>query len=408
MRDLPVNPFVPGAGNRPPALTGRDPELERFGTVLDRLGHGVHDRSLVISGLRGVGKTVLLNEYDAISKERGWFSSGVIEVREDHDLASLIANAAYRALRKMSRQERMRDRARRALGVLKAFSLTAKGTDQIGISIDVDATAGTADSGDVETDVVELLVELGEVATVQGRGVVFLLDELQFLHRNDLGLLAAALHQLGQQNAPVVMAAAGLPQLPLLFLQAKPYAERLFTYRTIGSLPEPAARAAFTIPAERSGLAFEADALALLLEKTDGYPYFIQQWGQGVWDLADDTITKDDVHDAEPSVHEELDTRFFRDRYDKATEAERIYMAAMADLGDGAHPSGGIAAHMGYPNTRAVSVRRDSLIKKGLIYSPRGTELDFTVPHFADFMRRTHPFDRNERPRRGRPRAPAG
>jgi hypothetical protein len=234
--------------------------------------------------------------------------------------------------------------------------------------------------------------------------VCLFLDEMQELPRDDLAILAAAMHRISQETMPVLLAGAGLPQLPLMLVKAKPYAERLFDYREIGNLSRATAASALVVPAKRAGVSYERKGLELILDSAAGYAYFLQQWGETVWDEAPPgkRITLEDAQAAEEIVNDELDARFFRDRYDKATEAERIYMAAMADLGDGPHPSLAIAEHMGL-SQRATSVRRSGLLAKGLIFNPTDTDLDFTVPHFADYMRRVHRFDPAERPRRGRP-----
>jgi hypothetical protein len=261
-----------------------------------------------------------------------------------------------------------------------------------------------ADSGDPETDIVELLAEVGGVASQHGSGAAFFLDELQFLGKSNLALLAAAMHGVSQQNAPVLLIAAGLPQLPLMLKDAKPYSERLFDFRTIGGLPRATAASALTVPAERQGARFSRSALELILDRTQGYPHFLQQWSETVWREADGPeISLRNARIAEDLFNDELDRRFFRDRYEKATEAERIYMAAMADVGDGSHPSAEIAGHM-QANQKELSVRRAGLIEKGLIYNPIGSELDFTVPQFASYLRRIHPFDPTQRPSRGRRR----
>lgn len=396
------NPYTPSAGARPPVLSGRQEDLDAFDVVLTRLGRGTHARSVVYSGLRGVGKTVLLNELDVVAREKGWITSGVVECNEDDVLPTLVARLAHRSLRRLSRVKRMTARVQRAFGVLRAFTLTLDENLQWALNIDTPAIDGVADSGDREADIVELLSELGTAAADQGAGVVFLLDEMQFLDKDDLALLAAAFHRISQQTHPVVLAGAGLPQLPLMLLHAKPYAERLFTYKTIGGLSRAAAARALTAAADRAHVTYDRDALDVVLDRTQGYPYFLQQWGEIVWNEAEDSrITADDVGAAEDLVNDELDRRFFRDRYEKATEAERIYMAAMADLGDEPRSSAAIAARLGMQQ-RQVSVRRDGLIKKGLIYNPVDTDLDFTVPQFAAYMRRVHPFDPTERPSRGR------
>lgn len=398
------NPYTPGAGARPPLLAGRDQELEDFRVAFQRLGAGQFARSFVLDGLRGVGKTVLLNEADVMGREQGWVSSGVVECNEDDELPLLMARLCHRALRRLSLGRRVGARVQRALGVLRAFTFAMDEGGKWRFNIDVQAVKGVADSGDPEADIVELLAEVGAAASQQGSGAAFFLDELQFLGRRSLSLLAAAMHGISQQNTPVLLVAAGLPQLPLMLKNAKPYTERLFDFRTIGGLARPTAAAALTIPADRRGVRFQRNALELILDRTEGYPHFIQQWGETVWREADGpTISVRDAEVAEELVNDELDRRFFRDRYEKATEAEAIYMAAMADLGDGPHSSNEIAGHM-LVSQQAVSVRRARLIDKGLIYSPVGAQLDFTVPQFARYLRRIHPFDPAQRPSRGRPR----
>jgi hypothetical protein len=358
-----ANPYTPGAGARPPLLAGRDAELEDFGVAFQRLGAGQFARSFVLDGLRGVGKTVLLNEADVMAREKSWVTSGVVECNEDDRLPQLMARLCHRALRKLSVGRRMSVKVERALGVLRAFTFAMDQTGAWRFNIDAKAVTGVADSGDPEADIVELLTEVGAAADQHGSGVAFFLDEMQYLGKADLGLLAAAMHGISQQNSPVLLIGAGLPQLPLMLKNAKPYTERLFEYRTIEGLPRATAANALGVPAERLGVA--------------------------------------DAQIAEELVNDELDRRFFRDRYERATGAEAIYMAAMADIGDGRHSSSEIAAHMGMQQ-KDLSVRRAGLIEKGLIYNPVGIQLDFTVPQFAPYLRRIHPYDPQERPTRGR------
>lgn len=400
------NPYTPGAGTRPPRLVGRDAEVSDFDVAFRRLGAGQPARSFVLDGLRGVGKTVLLNEADAVARERGWVSSGVLECNEDDDLPLLMARLCHRALRRLSAGKRVGAGVRRALGVLRAFTFAMDQQGAWRFNIDVKAVTGVADSGDAEADIVELLREVGVAAAQHGSGAAFLLDEVQFLGRRDLATLAAAMHGVSQQGTPVLLVAAGLPQLPLMLKNAKPYAERLFDYRSIEGLSRATAATALTVPAQRAQVTFDQDAIDLILDRADGYPYFLQQWGETVWREAEGpTIKLRDAETAEELVNDELDRRFFRDRYERATEAERIYMAAMADLGDGRHSSSEIANHLGMA-PKELSVRRAGLIEKGLIFNPVGTQLDFTVPQFGLYLRRVHPFDPTERPTRGRPRRP--
>jgi hypothetical protein len=398
------NPYTPGAGARPPLLAGRDAELDDFRVAFQRLGAGQFARSFMLDGLRGVGKTVLLNEADVVAREHGWISSGVVECNEDDELTLLMARLCHRALRRLSLGKRVGGGVDRALGALRSFTFAMDAEGRWRFNIDVQAVKGVADSGDPEADIIELLAEVGAAVSQHGSGAAFFLDELQCLGKRSLALMAAAMHGISQQNAPVLLVGAVLPQLPLKLKNAKPYTERLFDFRTIGGLARATAAAALTVPAERLGARFERDALELILDRTQGYPHFIQQWGETVWREAEQpTITLRDAQVAEELVNDELDRRFFRDRYEKATEAETLYMAAMADLGDGRHTSSEISGHMRM-NQKELSVRRAGLIDKGLIYNPIGTQLDFTVPQFAAYLRRTHPFDPDQRPTRGRPR----
>ena len=398
------NPYTPGAGAKPPALVGREADLDEVALALTRASRGQHARPFIFDGLRGVGKTVLINEMEIQAIETGWITSGVIECNENDKLAPLVARMALHTLRRLSRGKRVTGGLKRAFGVLKAFSWTIDEKGQH-FRIDVDAITGTADSGDLAVDIVELMAEIGKIAAAQGSGALFLLDEMQFLGKEDLGLMSQAMHRVSQESMPVLLVGAGLPQLPLMLKDAKGYTERLFEYRTIGSLSRAASASALTIPAGRHGVTFSPEALDLILDASAGYPYFLQQWGQMVWDEAENNpILPEDVRAAEDLVDDALDRRFFHDRYERASDAEKMYMSAMADLGDDPRPSAAIAERLGM-TTQQLSVRRKDLINKGLIYNPNEGrhDLDFTVPGFAGYVRRVHPFDPNQRLRRGRP-----
>jgi hypothetical protein len=337
--------------------------------------------------------------------EAGWITSGVLECNENDELAPLIARLALHTLRRLSRGKRLTGGLKRAFGVLKAFTWTIDEKGQH-FRIDVDAISGTADSGDLAMDIVELMAEIGKIAAGQGSGALFLIDEMQFLGKDELGLLSQAMHRISQDSMPVLLVGAGLPQLPLMLKDAKGYTERLFEFKTIGSLRRPAAAKALTIPASRHGVSFDPEALDLMLDASAGYPYFLQQWGQLVWDEAENNpILSEDVRAAEVLVDDALDRRFFHDRYERASDAEKIYLSAMADLGEGPYPVSEVRARLGM-TPQQLSSRRLELVKKGLIYNPveGSSELDFTVPGFAAYVRRAHPFDPTERPRRGRPR----
>jgi len=384
------NPYTPGAGTRPPALTGRDDQIERFALLLDRLSIGRPERSMLITGLRGVGKTVLLNRFEGMAEERGW-QAAVHEVRHDTDLRRLIARLSRRILLRMQRLERAKDRARQALRVLKAFSLRLP--DGSEISIDVDAISGVADSGDIEEDLAELLVELGETARDCDTGVVFLLDEVQFLKLHDLEALIAALHRVAQRELPLTLAGGGLPSIPRLAGEAKSYAERLFEFPRLGPLDDDSARDALVLPARGEDVDYEPDAAERILRLSEGYPYFLQEYGKHAWRIAPDSpIRLDDVIAAGEDVLAELDEGFFTIRFERATESERRYLAAMAALGDGPQSSGEVAKRLGYDDPAQASVMRASLIDKGLIFSPDYGRVDFTVPHFGGFMRRNYPL----------------
>jgi len=400
------NPYTPGAGAKPTVFVGRDAEIEDFQTALTRLRSGEAARSQILYGLRGVGKTVLLDEFDLLARERGWITSS-IECNEDDELGPLIAKLCHRALRHLSRGKRMTDTVKRATGALKAFVWTLDpDSGKLQFNIDIEAAKGLADSGDLETDIVELLSEVGRAALDGNSGALFLVDEMHVLRKGDLALLMAALQKVGREQLPVMLVGAGLPQLPLTLTKSKAYAERLFVYQEIGGLSKPDAVRALKAPAGRRGVDIEPDAVEFIIERSGCYPFFLQQWGETTWEeaIGDDVITLDDARAAEEVVSHFLETRFFKDRYDRASEAERIYMAAMADLGPGAHSSRAIADHMN-AKTSALSVVRGRLLEKGLIYNEVDSDLSFTVPQFDSYIRRIHPFDPNERPRLGRPRS---
>jgi hypothetical protein len=388
-----LNPYSPGAGSPPPALTGREAQEEQFRVLLARLAAGRSEQSVIVSGLRGVGKTVLLVDFNRIATDEGWIAPDPLEIRPETEFRAAMARLTRDALRGMNRKLRAIDKLREAVAVFKAFTVKLPEEYRgVEFGVDIDAALGSADSGDLEYDLGALFQELGQVARANDTGVVFLIDEMQFLKKRDMEALCAAMHRVGQRLLPIGLAAAGLPQLPGLLVEAKSYAERLFAYPRLGKLPNDAARAALSEPAEQMGATYDERALEHILAYTDGYPYFLQQYGKIVWDLAETSpITAADARAAEPLVQEKLDEEFFRVRFEKATPAERTYMAAMASLGDGPQGSGAIAERMNRRVT-SVSLTRGSLIKKGLIYAPETGLADFTVPHFADFMRRRYPY----------------
>jgi hypothetical protein len=387
------NPFAPGAGQRPPELAGRDKEVGAFEVVLERVARGRPERSLVLTGLRGVGKTVLLGELRSMALRRGW-GAGKIEARPDAGLRRPLAAALHRAIRDLAVRHRAPDRVEAALGVLKAFALRsnpadAKLRDRWQPGIDVPAAQGRADSGDIEIDLVELFTDVAELAQDVGTGVALLIDEMQDLRPDDISALCAACHELSQSGAPLVVVGAGLPHLPAVLSASKSYSERLFRYVRIDRLSREDADRAVLAPIEREDAGIQVEALDALFDASGGYPYFIQAYGKAAWDAApDDPITALDVSVAAPEADAELAVGFFGSRYERATPAEREYLRAMAEMTDGKDAgvnTAQVAEHLARKPS-SLSPARDSLIKKGLVYSAERGQIAFTVPHFGRFL----------------------
>jgi len=393
------NPYAPGAGQRPPELAGRDRELEVFDVVLERVARGRPERSLMLTGLRGVGKTVLLNTLRSQAIGRLW-GTGKIEARPDQALRRPVSAALHMAVRELAPHHRAPDRIDDFLGVLKAFALranaaNAKLRDRWQPGIDVPARAGRADSGDIEIDLVELFSDAASVATDVGTGIALFIDEMQDLGPDDISALCAACHELSQLGAPLIVVGAGLPHLPAVLSAAKSYSERLYRYQRIDRLDRLSADQALGAPASREEVEYEQKALDLLYEKSGGYPYFVQAYGKATWDHAPRSpITAEDVRVAAPEAEAELAVGFFGSRYERATPAEREYMRAMAALSvaeptddmDAAVPTADIAKQLGR-KPASLSPARDALIKKGLIYSGERGTVAFTVPHFGRYLR---------------------
>ncbi|WP_285690839.1 ATP-binding protein [Actinoplanes sp. NBRC 103695] len=392
------NPYAPGAGQRPPELAGRDRELDAFDVVLERVARGRPERSLVLTGLRGVGKTVLLNTLRSSAIGRLW-GTGKIEARPDQSLRRPVSAALHMAIRELAPHHRNPDRVDEVLGVLKAFALRAnqadaKLRDRWSPGIDVPPARGRADSGDIEIDLVELFTDAASLATDVGTGIGLFIDEMQDLGPADVSALCAACHELSQLGAPLIVVGAGLPHLPAVLSAAKSYSERLFRYQRIDRLDRIAADLALCAPAAREDVDYEAKALDLLYEKSGGYPYFVQAYGKATWDHAPQSpVTDADVRVAAPEAEAELAVGFFGSRFERATPAEREYMRAMAQLGgekaddmDHAVPTSDIAAQLGR-KPASLSPARDALIKKGLIYSGERGTVAFTVPHFGRYLR---------------------
>ncbi|MDQ4094318.1 MAG: ATP-binding protein [Actinomycetota bacterium] len=387
------NPFAPGAGQRPPELTGRDRELGAFEVVLERVARGRPERSLVLTGLRGVGKTVLLGELRSMALRRGW-GAGKVEARPDGGLRRPLSAALHRAVRDLALRHRAPDRVEEVLGVLKAFALRAapegaKLRDRWQPGIDVPVVAGRADSGDIEIDLVELFTEVAELAADVGTGVALLIDEMQDVAPDDLSALCAACHELSQSGAPLVVVGAGLPHLPAVLSASKSYSERLFRYLRIDRLDRSDADRAVVAPIERENAAITPDALDMLFETSGGYPYFVQAYGKAAWDAAPASpIGILDVQVAAPEAEGELAVGFFGSRFERATPAEREYLQSMAELTGGRDEPVGTTQVAGQLGRRASSLSpaRDSLLKKGLVYSGERGQIAFTVPHFGRFL----------------------
>lgn len=379
------NPFRPGAGTPPPALVGRDELIEKYSVALRRTLAGRPGKSVMPIGLRGAGKTVLLNRFHKMAQDEG-LTVGFIEAPESGDFKRLLATRLRSTLLELDEGPVSRA-VKRALGTLKSFTYSLP--DGGAISLNVDAIAGSADSGVLAEDTTDLLVATGEAAKDRKTGLLLAIDEVQYLAAEELGALISAIHRTVQLSLPVILVGAGLPQLPGLAGNAKSYAERLFDFPHVGSLDDPDARAVLVLPAEAQGVAFTDDALDMLLDLTQGYPYFLQEWGYHVWNASPKSpITLDDVRLAAPDVQRQLDRNFFLVRMDRLTPAEKHYLSAMAELGTGPHRSGDIAAQLGV-KVESVAPRRSALIQKGMVYSPAHGDTAFTVPMFDDFLRRS-------------------
>jgi hypothetical protein len=385
--DARENPYAPGAGTKPPALTGRDGEIEAFEIMLERLIRGAAHQSMILRGLRGVGKTVLLNTFEDLAVERDWLTV-FKECEESTSLPGLVA----RHCRRLIDDLRPGAKAKRLLGSALDRLSTFTVVDPSGFEISFEIARGKADTDSLSDDFTDLLVALASAASERGRGVLFLLDEVQFLHPAEFGPFVVGLHRINQKALPLTCVAAGLPSLPGLAGEAKSYAERLFTYPTIDRLDRTAADEALARPAWARGIAFSKSALAAAYERTRGYPYFIQECGKYTWNVASGSrIDRADVDRGWGLASHALDDGFFLVRLERATPAERRVLRALADADGPPYPIADLVQLLGKRSPRQLSVQRDSLIKKGLIYSPRHATLDFTVPLFADYLHRRFP-----------------
>ena len=383
------NPFTPNAGARPPLLAGRDDELDAFDLLLARLARGRTQQSLIITGLRGVGKTVLLGEFRALTDDRGWIAVEA-EITRQTEFAQRMALLARRALLQVAPRARWRERARRAAGVLRSFTLTVSAEGAWTAGLDLDPVEGEADSGLLADDLTDVFVTLGEAAQEHETGVVFLLDEMQFLDAEELEALIAALHKTVQRALPITLAGAGLPLIPRLAGEAKSYAERLFTFPVIGRLPNEEATRALVEPVHDAGAAFEPEAVAEIIAYAEGYPYFIQEYGGAAWDASPSpVIARHVVEEVSALVDAKLDAGFFRVRAERAAPHELRYLRAMAGLGPGPHKANAVAAALGVPSAR-LAPTRSRLIEKGLLYTPGYGLAAFTVPQFDRYLLRNY------------------
>jgi hypothetical protein len=388
------NPYTPNAGSRPQALAGRDQELEQFRVLVGRLKRGATEQSMIIRGLRGVGKTVLLNAFEDRAESEG-FLTYYHEMTPDSSLVGEIARDAQAAMARLKLSARATKAMRDALAHLGTIRVV--GPEGIELSVDL----RTADEGTIARDLSELLLQLGRAAADKATGVVFLLDEVQFVKEVEYRSVITALHRATQKNVPITLAAAGLPQIPRLTGEARSYAERLFSFPVISSLSASDATAALVEPARQQHVEYEPEAIELALAWTGGYPFYIQQLGKHAWNLANTTpITTLDLEAAMPAAQQALDSSIYEVRIQRATDQERRYMRAMAELGSGPYRSGDVAAKLGR-KTSEVSVVRQRLLEKGLVYATEDYGyVDFTVPRFGEFMARYMPF---RPPRRRKP-----
>lgn len=386
-----TNPYAPGAGTPPPELAGRGALINEAAIALDRIRHGRAAKSLLMTGLRGVGKTVLLNRI-ARDAEGGGFMTVRLEAPEDRPLPDLLAAPLRAALIRMDRFAAASAAAKRALlalgGFVRAMKVSYHGLE---VGVDLGAEPGLADSGVLDHDLGDLLCTAGAAALDQRTVLVLLVDELQYVEERQLGALITALHRAAQHELPVTLLGAGLPQLIARTGAAKSYAERLFSFSEIGPLDEDAAVTAIQAPAERLGVTYEPAALHAIAQHTQHYPYFLQEWGKHCWDCAEDSpITARDVEAATVQAVAELDAGFFRVRFDRLAPSEKRYLRAMATLGAGPHRSGAVASVLG-KSVRSVAPIRAKLIAKGMIFSPAHGDTAFTVPLFDGFLKRVMP-----------------
>ena len=388
-----TNPFAPGAGTPPPELAGRDELRETVRVAIERVRRGLPTKSILMVGLRGVGKTVLLDRMRDDAEGAG-IQTLRIEAPENRSLPAILAPQLRQSLLRLSRNEQAKELAQRALRALAGFAKALKVKyDDIEVGFDFDPEPGLADNGDLEHDLQALLETAGMAVQKAGTALAIFVDELQYVKEDELAALITALHRTAQRRLPVVLVGAGLPQLRGRMGRAKSYAERLFDFPEIGPLPPEAAKLAIAKPANDLGVDVTPEALDHIVKDTHGYPYFVQEWGKHSWDAAAASpITWKDVENASTAAIAALDESFFRVRFDRLTPAEKRYLRAMAELGPGPHRSGDIAEMLGREVT-SLGPTRNQLISKGMIWSPNHGDTAFTVPLFDEFMHRIIPGD---------------
>ncbi|OAI12791.1 AAA family ATPase [Methylomonas koyamae] len=385
------NPFSPGAGSPPPEMAGRDAILEHARVLLGRVRAKRPEKCLLLTGLRGVGKTVLLNEIERMAIDAG-YRTLLVEAHEGKPLAVLLAPHLRRLLFDLDRLAGAGNKAKRGIAVLKSFisAINIKVGD-FDIGLDIEPESGSADSGDLEVDLPSLFMAVAEAAEERQVAVAVLIDEIQYFSTAELNALIMSMHKMQQRQLPLVLIGAGLPILPGLAGESKSYAERLFSFPEVGPLPEQDAFTAIQAPIRAAGESIEPEALQEIFRMTQGYPYFLQEWGYQAWNHAvQSPITVQDVRETSALVSKRLDENFFRVRFDRLTPREKNYLRAMVDLGKGPYRTGDVADRLNVKINTLGPVRA-SLIKKGMVFSPSHGDMAFTVPLFDEFMRRAMP-----------------
>lgn len=385
-----TNPFSPGAGTPPPELVGRKDILEQARVLLERVALRRPERSLLLTGLRGVGKTVLLNEIERMAIERNYHTA-IFETMEGQSLGEMLSRPIRGIFFELNRLEGISEKVRRGLIALRNFMGSIK-LSYGEFGLDIDPMPGVADSGNIEIDIPDLLISLAEAAKEKKTQIALFIDEIQYVTKQELSALTLAMHRIQQKSLPLILIAAGLPTLPALAGNSKSYAERLFSYPIVGALSREDVARALQEPASREGVRFADESLVQIYHYTKGFPYFLQEWGYQTWKLASSSpISLELVENASLVVKERLDNNFFRVRFNRLTSKEKRFLRAMASFEADAVRSNEPCLLMGFPETSALSTVRANLIKKGMVYSPAHGVLAFTVPLFGEFMRRTIP-----------------